>query len=97
MFSPPPGVAFDLGCVSADLDPVPASVAWVVRVHIVAVDVHLPAVAAMVICLHGGMARPAEADDVVWIVLQPGVIMALDDMVNLGRECRSSFGFAVLA
>jgi hypothetical protein len=51
----------------------------------------------MVICLHGGMARPAEADDVVWIVLQPGVIMALDDMVNLGRECRSSFGFAVLA
>ena len=40
----------------------------------------------MVICLHGGMARPAEADDVVWIVLQPGVIMALDDMVNLGRD-----------
>ena len=68
-----------------------------VRVHKVAIEVHCFAVATTIICLQWGMAGLAEADEIVRVDLQPRVVVAFDDVVNLGCRLVRAYGFASCA
>ena len=51
----------------------------------ISIEAHCLAVAASIVCSQRRMVHLTEALEVVRVHLQLGVIVALDDVVNLGR------------